>query len=84
MAVTAKDVSSNTALKQKIEKSLGKPVLFMMEVPMSAAEQNLVKSANLKDGDLLNSLIMGGVHAHSWSCTVSGGSGGWDCTVDGD
>lgn len=71
MANAARDLMSNTNLRTKVENNLGKPVLALLELPMSAAEQNIVKALNLKEGDILTQITLGGVHAHTWCCCAS-------------
>jgi hypothetical protein len=70
MANSAK-VITDAAFHAKVEKNLGRPVLALLELPMSPAEQQIVKALNLKEGDILNQITLGGVHTHTWCCCVS-------------
>jgi hypothetical protein len=81
MAQLAKDISSNTALVAKIEKNLGKSVLGLLELPATAQEAKLISALGLKEGDIIASLDIGGIHDHTWSCSVSLPP---DCAVDAD
>lgn len=71
MADVARDLMGNVALKAKVEKNLGKPVLALLELPMNAAEQDIVKTLGMKEGDIMAQIALGGVHTHTWCCCVS-------------
>jgi hypothetical protein len=77
----AKDLWANAALRTKVESNLGKPVLALFELPMNAAEQAVVKTLNLKEGDIVASLTLGGIHSHTWCCCASFPP---DCDADVD
>jgi hypothetical protein len=62
---------NNPRLKSLVEKNLGRPVLAMIELPMPEAERKIVQALNLKEGDILSSITMGGVNTHTWSCCAS-------------
>lgn len=81
MAKPAKDLMGNRALVEKIEKNLGKPVLALLELPASAQEAKLIQDLGLKEGDIIASLDLGGIHTHTWSCSASLPP---DCSVDID
>ena len=81
MAKAARSLMENRELVAKVERNLGKPVLALLETPASAQEKTLIKELGLKEGDLIASLDLGGIHLHTWSCSVSIPP---DCAVDID
>jgi hypothetical protein len=81
MPIQAKDVTNDTAKVKAVEAKLGKPVLALLELPASPEEARLISTMNLQEGDIITSLDVGGIHDHSWSCSVSIPP---DCSVDVD
>ena len=78
---SAKSLMDNAGLVSKVEKNLGMPVLALLELPASAQEAKMISDMGLKEGDIITSLKIGGIHAHTWSCSVSVPP---DCAVDVD
>jgi hypothetical protein len=81
MTIATKDVFSNKDLVSKMEKNLGKTILSLMQVPANETEAKLITALGLKEGDIIASLDIGGIHDHSWSC---GASLPPDCSIDAD
>lgn len=74
----------NPELQAKIEKNLGRPVLFMLEAPMGDEEKKAVAELKLPEGSILTQLqisMLGSLSPHTWCCSVSYPP---DCTIDGD
>lgn len=81
MAQAAKSLMDNRELVAKVERNLGKPILALLETPASPQEVRLIKELGLQEGDIIASLDIGGIHLHTWSCSVSFPP---DCAVDVD
>jgi hypothetical protein len=81
MVTRARDVTNDTARVEALEKKLGATVLALLEVPASPQEVQLISSMNLKEGDIIDTIKMGGIHDHTWCCSVSVPP---DCSVDVD
>lgn len=81
MAEPAKSLMDNRDLVAKVERNLGKPILALLETPASPQEAKLIETLGLKEGDILASLDLGGIHLHTWSCSVSLPP---DCAIDVD
>jgi hypothetical protein len=63
----------DAAFHRTVQKNLKAPVLTMLEMPMSAEHQQVVKALKLKPGDIMYKGEMSGpaVDSLTWFCSIS-------------
>lgn len=77
-------VVNNPEFQAKVEKNLGRPVLALLELPMSDEEKKAIDALKLPEGSILTQLqisMLGSLSPHTWCCSVSYPP---DCTIDAD